>query len=150
MNNRWSHTFEPLTPGACIFAGEPDRAHCHSCSHSTSPLLCFQRPPMRNAVPRVPPPAVPVHTPVSVSLCRGLNGHLHADHGDKVMNMLQSSFIDEITAEGHRGHTVPVHKLGIKTGLPKCYEGEPDPMVFENWLSLLLGFFWIHQLDVLN
>ena len=64
--------------------------------------------------------------------------------------MLRSSFIDEATAAGRMGHTIPVHKLGIKTGLPKCYEGEPDTTVFENWLSLLLGFFRIHQLDVLN
>ena len=64
--------------------------------------------------------------------------------------MLRSSFIDEATAAGRMGHTIPVHKLGIKTGLPKCYKGEPDPTVFENWLSLLLGFFRIHQLDVLN
>jgi len=64
--------------------------------------------------------------------------------------MLRSSFIDEATAAGRMGHTIPVHKLGIKTGLPKCYEGEPDPTTFENWLSLLLGFFRIHQLDVLN
>jgi len=71
-------------------------------------------------------------------------------HGDKIANMLRSSFIDEATAAGWRGHTVPVHKLGIKTGLPKGYEGEPDPTIFENWLSLLLGFFRIHQLDVLN
>jgi hypothetical protein len=64
--------------------------------------------------------------------------------------MLASSFIDEATAAGRMGHTVPVHKLGIKTGLPKCYEGDPEPVTFENWLSLLLGFFRIHQLDVLN
>ena len=32
----------------------------------------------------------------------------------------------------------------------KCYEGEPDPVAFENWLSLLLGVFRTHQLDVLN
>lgn len=64
--------------------------------------------------------------------------------------MLRSNFIDEATAAGRMGHTIPVHKLGIKTGLPKCYKGEPDPTVFENWLSLLLGFFRIHQLDVLN
>jgi hypothetical protein len=40
--------------------------------------------------------------------------------------MLRSSFIDKATAAGRMGHTIPVHKLGIKTGLPKCYEGEPD------------------------
>ena len=66
------------------------------------------------------------------------------------MDMLESSFINKVTAAGCMGHTVPVHKLGIKTGLPKCYEGDPDPVAFENWVSLLLGFFRIHQLDVLN
>ena len=64
--------------------------------------------------------------------------------------MLECSFIDEATAAGRMGHTVPVHKLGIKTSLPKCYEGDSDPVAFENWISLLLGFFRIHQLDVLN
>jgi len=64
--------------------------------------------------------------------------------------MLASSFIDEATAAGRMGHTVPVHKLGIKTSLPKGYEGDPDPVAFENWVSLMLGFFRIHQLDVLN
>jgi hypothetical protein len=45
--------------------------------------------------------------------------------------MLASSFIDEATAAGCMGHMVPVHKLGIKTGLPKCYEGDPEPVTFE-------------------
>jgi hypothetical protein len=76
--------------------------------------------------------------------------NLRANRGDQVLHMLASSFIDEATAAGRMGHTVPVHKLGIKTGLPKCYEGDPEPVTFENWLSLLLGFFRIHQLDVLN
>jgi hypothetical protein len=85
-----------------------------------------------------------------ISSCGGPNARLCADHRDKVTNMLRSSFIDEATAAGRRGHTIPVHKLGIKTGLPKGYEGDPDLTVFKNWLSLLLGFFRIHQLDVLN
>ena len=60
------------------------------------------------------------------------------------MHMLACSFIDEATAAGRMGHTVPVHKLSIKTSLPKGYEGNSDPVAFENWISLLLGFFWIH------
>ena len=64
--------------------------------------------------------------------------------------MLASSFIDEATAAGRMGYMVPVHKLGIKTSLPKSYEGNSDPVAFKNWISLLLGFFRIHQLDVLN
>jgi hypothetical protein len=90
------------------------------------------------------------HALASIGSRGGQNARLHVDHGDKVMNMLRSSFIDEATAAGWRGQTIPVHKLGIKTGLPKGYEGDPDLTVFENWLSLLLGFFRIHQLDVLN
>ena len=34
--------------------------------------------------------------------------------------------------------------------LLKAYEGQPEQMMFESWLSLLLGFLRIHQLDVLN
>jgi hypothetical protein len=63
--------------------------------------------------------------------------------------MLSVTFISEAQAAG-RADTVPIHKLGIKSSLPKPYEGQPDQTVFENWLSLLLGFFRIHQLDVLN
>ena len=66
------------------------------------------------------------------------------------MHMLASSFIDKATAAGCMGHTVLVHKLSIKTSLLKCYEGDSDPVAFENWILLLLGFFRIHQLDILN
>jgi hypothetical protein len=55
--------------------------------------------------------------------------------------------IEEPTAAGRMGHTARVHKLGIKTGLPKCYKGEPNPTLFKNWLSLLLGFSRNHQLE---
>jgi hypothetical protein len=63
--------------------------------------------------------------------------------------MLSVAFISEAQAAGHVD-TVPLHKLGINSPLPKVYEGQPDQTNFENWLSLLLGFFRIHQLDVLN
>ena len=63
--------------------------------------------------------------------------------------MLTVVFIDEDRAAG-QANTTPIHKLGIKSNLPKAYEGQPDQTAFENWLSLLLGFFRIHQLDVLN
>jgi len=59
------------------------------------------------------------------------------------------AFISEAQAAG-RTDTVPLHKLGIKSPMPKAYEGQSDQTSFENWLSLLLGFFRIHQLDVLN
>ena len=68
---------------------------------------------------------------------------------DKITNMLSVAFISEAQAAG-RVDTVPLHKLGIKATLPKAYEGQSDQTSFENWLSLLLGFFRIHQLDVLN
>ena len=63
--------------------------------------------------------------------------------------MLSVAFISEAQAAGHVD-SVPLHKLGIKSTLPKLYEGQPDQTLFENWLSLVLGFFRIHQLDVLN
>jgi hypothetical protein len=46
--------------------------------------------------------------------------------------MLASSFIDKVAAAVHIGHTVPVYKFGIRTGLPKRYEDEPEHAVFEN------------------
>ena len=143
MNNRRSRTFEPLAPGARIYDNDLDRPHRRGRLRSVSPLFRARTPP-------VPPPMAPMRAPASIGSRGGPNAHLRADHGDKITNMLRSSFIDEATAAGRRGHTIPVHKLGIKTGLPKGYEGDPDPTVFENWLSLLLGFFRIHQLDVLN
>ena len=63
--------------------------------------------------------------------------------------MLSVVFIDEDQAAGQL-NTTPIHKLGIKLSLPKAYEGQPDQTAFENWLSLLLRFFRIHQLDILN
>src|SRR5258706_10127811 len=63
--------------------------------------------------------------------------------------MLTVAFIDKDRAAG-RSNTTPIHKLGIKSSLPKAYKGQPDQTAFKNWLSLLLGFFRIHQLDVLN
>jgi hypothetical protein len=150
MNSQQSCMFEPLAPGACIYNDKPDRACRRGRSRSASPLFRARTPPVRCAVPRVPPPMAAARTLASIGSCGGPNARLRADHGDKVTNMLRSSFIDEATAAGRRGHTIPVHKLGIKTGLPKGYKGDPDLTVFKNWLSLLLGFFRIHQLDVLN
>jgi len=63
--------------------------------------------------------------------------------------MLSVAFISEAQATC-RVDTVPLHKSGIKSPLPKPYDGQPDHIGFESWLSLLLEFFRIHQLDVLN
>src|SRR5882757_3563051 len=63
--------------------------------------------------------------------------------------MLSVAFVSEAQAAG-RVDTVPLHKLGIKSTLPKAYKGQSDQTSFENWLSLLLGFLRIHQLDILN
>jgi hypothetical protein len=63
--------------------------------------------------------------------------------------MLAIAFLDEAQAAGCV-NSIPLHTLGIKAALPKPYEGQPDQTGFENWLSLLLGFFRIHQLDVLT
>ena len=63
--------------------------------------------------------------------------------------MVTAAFIDKDQAAG-RANTTLIHKLGIKASLPTAYEGQPDQMAFENWLSLLLRFFRIHQLDILK
>ena len=151
MRTRRSHTFEPLAPGARIYNDQQDRNRDRGHRRDYSPFARARSPLRGRPGPQVPPQAPQPRVPGPDRPRAGRpNDHLRADHGDKVVNMLRSSFIDDATAAGRMGHTIPVHKLGIKTGLPKCYEGEPDPTVFENWLSLLLGFFRIHQLDVLN
>ncbi len=105
----------------------------------------------------IPAPAPPVAAPVprhggpaSVGSQNGGHNRLgRRDGTDKITNLLSVSFISEEQAAG-RGNTTPLHKLGIKSPLPKPYEGQPDQTAFENWLSLLLGYFRIYQLDVLN
>ena len=134
------HKFEPLAPGARIYNDQQDRPRNRGHRHDITPPLHACSPPIGRPGPQVPLPCAPRPDRLRAG-CP--NKHLCAD---KVVNMLRSSFIDESTAAGRMGHTILVHKLGIKTRLPKCYEGEPDPTVFKNWLSLLLGFFRIHQL----
>ena len=68
---------------------------------------------------------------------------------DKIMNMLSVAFVDELQANT-RVNIVPIHKLGIKQDLPKLYEGQPDQTSFQSWLAFLLGYFRMHQLDVLT
>ena len=63
--------------------------------------------------------------------------------------MLAIAFFNEAQAAGCVD-TIPAHKLGIKSPLPKPYKGEPDQMLFKNWWSLLLGFFRIYHLDILT
>jgi hypothetical protein len=70
------------------------------------------------------PPVIP---PVPAAPTPGLvrpqgdqqNPYLHADRGDKVTNMLRSSFIDEAIAAGRMGNVLPLHKLGL-TQLSPC------------------------------
>ena len=60
MHNHRECTFELLTPGACLFHKDPDRPHhCHQ-SQSASPIFHAPLLPMRNRVPQVPCPVVPV------------------------------------------------------------------------------------------
>ena len=112
-----------------------------------------QTPTRRGAAAQAPAPRPQVNVPDAP---RGhpepidpINRIGRRDGTDKIVNMLSVTFIDEDQAAG-RANTTPIHKLGIKSSLPKAYEGQPDQTAFENWLSLLLGFFRIHQLDVLN
>ena len=86
---------------------------------------------------------------VRPELADPINRNAQREGPNKIVNMLTVAFIDEDRAAG-RANTMPIHKLGIKASLPKSYEGQPDQTAFENWLALLLGFFRIHQLDVLN
>jgi hypothetical protein len=132
-----SPTFEPVAPGGN--------------------LTPAQTPNRRGAPAPAPAPTPQVNTPGRRCECTqpidfhdgGHNRLGCCDGTDKITNMLSIAFINEAQAAGHVD-TVPLHKLGIKSPLPKAYEGQPDQTNFENWLSLLLGFFRIHQLDVLN
>ena len=128
-----SPTFEPVAPGGDLTPGRtPNRGG--AAAHTPAPMPLFNVP----GTPRGRPEAT---DPISRTVRR--------DGADKIVNMLTVAFIDEDRAAG-RANTTPIHKLGIKASLPKAYEGQPDQTAFENWLSLLLGFFRIHQLDVLN
>ena len=63
--------------------------------------------------------------------------------------MLSVALISEAQA-AIRVDTIPLHRIGIKSLLPVPYRGQPDQTLFEDWLSLLFGFFRTHRLDVLN
>ena len=137
LRTRRAPTFEPVTPGGNL---TPPRAKTRKGAATAAPA---------------PPPQF--GTPLrqrgrteSIELRNeGQNRAVRRENPDKITNMLSVVFISEEQAAA-RAETVPLHKLGIKSSLPKAYEGQPDQTVFENWLSLLLGFFRIHQLDVLN
>jgi len=102
--------------------------------HAPAPMPQFNTP----GTPRVRP-----------ELVDPINWTAQHEGPNKIVNMLTVTFIDKDWAAGQANMT-PIHKLGIKASLPKSYEGQPDQMAFENWLALLLGFFRIHQLDILN
>ena len=130
-------TFEPVTPGGDL---APSQAR-----------------PQRGDTPAIPALVLPPPGPNFLSSRPASIGSPQRDptrHGrrigiDKITNMLSVAFISD-TQAANRAETTPLHKLGIKSPLPKPYEGQPDQTAFENWLSLLLGFFRIYQLDVLN
>ncbi len=128
-----SLTFEPVAPGG--------------------DLTPAQTPNHRGAAAYVPTPLPQFHalgTPCGhPEVTDPISRTARREGTDKIVNMLMVAFIDEDWAAG-RVNTMPIHKLGIKSSLPKAYKGQPDQTAFENWLSLLLGFFRIHQLDILN
>ena len=132
-----SPTFEPVAPGGNMTPAQtPNRQR--AATPAPAPLPQFNVQNTRRGRPESVDPPTGVHN----RLGRRIGT-------DKIVNMLSVAFIDEDQAAG-RVNTVPLHKLGIKSTLPKAYEGQPDQTTFESWLSLLLGFFRIHQLDVLN
>ena len=132
-----SPTFEPVAPGG---GATPSKTPNRGRAAAPAPAL----------TPQYNTPRVSHGRPGSINLHLGGHNRLgRRDGTDKITNMLSVAFIDEVQAAS-RVDTVPLHKLGIKSSLPKPYEGQPDQTGFENWLSLLLGFFRIHQLDVLT
>jgi hypothetical protein len=129
-------TFKPVTPGGNMAPQTPNRRG--AAAPAPAPMPAFGTP----VRPRNRVESVGSHN-------GGHNRPARREAVDKITNMLSVAFVSEAQAAGHVD-TVPLHKLGIKSTLPKAYEGQSDQTSFENWLSLLLGFFRIHQLDVLN
>jgi hypothetical protein len=129
-------TFEPVTPGGNMAPQTPNRRG--AAAPAPAPMPAFDIP----VRPRNRVESIGSHN-------EGHNRPARREAVDKITNMLSVAFVSEAQAAG-RVDTVPLHKLGIKAALPKAYEGQSDQTSFENWLSLLLGFFRIHQLDVLN
>ena len=128
-----SPTFEPVAPGGDLTpAPTPNRRRATAYGPAPIPQFYAQGTPHGRLGPTDP-----------------VNRTARPEGTDKIVNMLTVAFIDEDRAAG-RANTTPIHKLGIKASLPTAYEGQPDQTAFENWLALLLGFFRIHQLDVLN
>ena len=130
-------TFEPVTPG-----GNPTSPHSSARSAAAAAILAPT--PHCNALVRQcePEGSIDLHN-------GGHNRPAQRKHPDRVTNMLSAAFISKAQA-AVRVDTLPLYKLGIKSLLPAPYGGQPDPTLFENWLSRLLGFFRIHHLDVLN
>ncbi len=128
-----SLTFEPVAPGGDLTLAQAQN-HRGMAAQAPAPRPQFNPPDAARGRPEVADP---------------INRAGRRDSADKIVNMLTVAFIDKDRAAG-RANTTPIHKLGIKSSLPKAYEGQPDQTAFENWLSLLLRFFRIHQLDVLN
>ena len=132
-----SPTFEPVAPGGNMTPAQtPNRRGAAAPTPAPMPIFTAAYTRRRRTVLVDPPSG-------------GHNRPGRRDGIDKIVDMLSVAFIDEAQAAG-RANSVPIHKLGIKFTLPEAYEGRPDQTTFENWLSLLLGFFRIHQLDILN
>jgi hypothetical protein len=135
LRSRRSPTFEPVASGGNL---TPARTPHQRGAAAPAPALQGNTPGRRRERAQ------------SIDFQGGGHNRLgRRDGTDKITNMLSVAFISEAQV-ADRVDTVPIHKLGIKSPLPKAYEGQPDQTSFENWLSLLLGFFRIHQLDVLN
>ena len=66
---------------------------------------------------------------------------------DNVVRMLRKAFITEEEA-ARRGDTVNLSKLGVKLHAPNTYDGKGDPVAFENWLTKVLGWLTMMNLNV--
>ena len=70
-------------------------------------------------------------------------------HPDEITEMLSVALISEAQTAIHVD-TIPLRRIGIKSLLPAPYRGHPDQTLFEDWLSLLLGFLRTHPLGVIS
>jgi hypothetical protein len=77
-----------------------------------------------------------------------LSGFRARNFNDNITKMLDQAFVTpEYTA--CRGESLLLTKMGVKIPLPGVYSGSKDVEEFENWLAKLIGWFQMHQLDVL-
>ena len=65
---------------------------------------------------------------------------------DNIVRMLRKAFVSEEEA-ARRSEMVNLSRLGVKLPAPESYDGKGDPIVFENWLTKVLGWFNMMNLN---